>query len=729
MVLLIALTWAIVTIDRAGAAVVRPFGARFQTSERGDVIFASNTLVTCTLPVLITAPSCASARAGAVADNDNYLAGYVDIDTNLTTLNSSSATLSVPAGGAVLWAGLYWFGSALNGDPSRAQIRLARTGQDYTTVTGTVSTGAVTTNGGYPYSAFADVTALVQAAGVYTVAGLATALGTNARGGWAIVAAVRDYTQPLRNLAVFDGYAEVNNNSGSSRVSITLSNFRTPTTGAVSARVGAVSSEGDLASTGDSLEFNGVNIGDGLNPATNLFNSSITRLGSRVTAKTPDYANQLGFDVDYLAVPASAISNGQTSASVAFTTGADSYEPIALFTAIDVSEPDVDATKTAARIGGGTTVNPGDQVRYTIQATSTGNESATGVQFVDPVPSGTTYMPGTITVGGSPRTDAVGDDVAHWDTANNRLVFRLGTGANATVGGTMTPTTSLAVTFRVRVIDPAVANLVLSNQATGTFGSPTTSTQYTRVTDDPGVPGMTNPTLTEINDAPIARDDTATVLENESVTVAVLANDTDAEGDALTIVAGSRPTTHGNVSCTSVSCTYTPDRYYFGFDSFAYTAIDPGNAVASATVSVTINPRHYAGLSISVPDQADLGTAVGGFATGQLGTVTVTDDRGPFAGDWVVLVSASDFVTGTAGASATIPNDLVTYWSGPALDTTGSGTFVPQYGAVLAAPQVAAQWTGDIDRNSASWDPTLSVELPEFFVAGTYQGTITFSIL
>ena len=50
-------------------------------------------------------------------------------------------------------------------------------------------------------------------------------------------------------------------------------------------------------------------------------------------------------------------------------------------------------------------------------------------------------------------------------------------------------------------------------------------------------------TVTAVNDAPVAVDDTATTTEDTALTVAragVLANDTDADGDALTRDAGDR---------------------------------------------------------------------------------------------------------------------------------------------------------------------------------------------
>jgi hypothetical protein len=326
------------TSQPADAAVVRGFAPRFQANDNGDFIVAGNTLVTCTVPLDPSDPPCPQAvQHGPVVNNNDYHSRFVDVDGVLSTANSSHATLTVPDGASVLWAGLYWMGSTASSDDSnRASILLAPPDQDYTVVYGQVSTSPVVREGRFAYSGFADVTPLVQSAGSYTVGGLTAALGIHGFGGWAIVAAIRDPAQPLRNLAVFDGYADIDGDT-MSPVTTTLAGFVAPPSGPVTARIGVIASEGDLApATGDSLEFNGHPLSDGPNPSTNFFNSSITRLGARVTDKNPDFVHQLGLDLDYVVAPDGAISNGQTEAPVTFTTGGESYEVMAMFTAINI---------------------------------------------------------------------------------------------------------------------------------------------------------------------------------------------------------------------------------------------------------------------------------------------------------------------------------------------------------------------------------------------------------
>ena len=99
-------------------------------------------------------------------------------------------------------------------------------------------------------------------------------------------------------------------------------------------------------------------------------------------------------------------------------------------------------------------------------------------------------------------------------------------------------------------------------------------------------------TVTPVNDAPVAIDDTATVLEDGSVVVSVLANDTFAPdvGETLTVTGVSQGS-HGAVTFTAAGVTYTPAANTNGPDSFTYTISDGNGGTATATVNVTVTAR------------------------------------------------------------------------------------------------------------------------------------------
>ncbi len=90
------------------------------------------------------------------------------------------------------------------------------------------------------------------------------------------------------------------------------------------------------------------------------------------------------------------------------------------------------------------------------------------------------------------------------------------------------------------------------------------------------------------NDPPNAVDDSATVDEDNSVGVAVLSNDSDPDGDTLTLQSYGQPS-NGSVSDNGSLITYTPDANFNGTDSFNYTINDGNGNTDTATVFVTIN--------------------------------------------------------------------------------------------------------------------------------------------
>uniref|UniRef100_UPI00355C2143 Ig-like domain-containing protein n=1 Tax=Ruegeria jejuensis TaxID=3233338 RepID=UPI00355C2143 len=99
--------------------------------------------------------------------------------------------------------------------------------------------------------------------------------------------------------------------------------------------------------------------------------------------------------------------------------------------------------------------------------------------------------------------------------------------------------------------------------------------------------GTVSVTVDAVNDAPDAQDDTATTDPDVAVSIDVLANDSDADGDALSIdISGSAPA-NGSVSLVNGEILYTPDPGYIGSDSFSY-AVSDGTESRTATVSVTV---------------------------------------------------------------------------------------------------------------------------------------------
>jgi VCBS repeat-containing protein len=99
--------------------------------------------------------------------------------------------------------------------------------------------------------------------------------------------------------------------------------------------------------------------------------------------------------------------------------------------------------------------------------------------------------------------------------------------------------------------------------------------------------------VTGVNDAPVATDDTSyTTNEDTALTVStpgVLANDTDIDGDVLTVLSGSSPSNGTLTLNADGSFTYTPNSNINGSDSFTYTVSDGKGGSDAATVTITVN--------------------------------------------------------------------------------------------------------------------------------------------
>jgi hypothetical protein len=126
------------------------------------------------------------------------------------------------------------------------------------------------------------------------------------------------------------------------------------------------------------------------------------------------------------------------------------------------------------------------------------------------------------------------------------------------------------------------------------------------------------------NAPPDAVDDPVSVAEDSgSNDVNVLTNDSDGDGDALTITAAS-PAFHGAVGIVGDHLTYTPDANYFGSDSFTYTISD-GEESDTATVTVTVTNVNDAPVATGENYTMDQDTTLTVPAAGVLGNDTDID--------------------------------------------------------------------------------------------------------
>jgi len=143
-------------------------------------------------------------------------------------------------------------------------------------------------------------------------------------------------------------------------------------------------------------------------------------------------------------VPGSATVRGTTDlVDLQATSQFDGTASDALQDVIDVPSVGITASLTKIVDFGSATI--GDVLTYTINYSGSGPNTATNFQTFDPIPLGTTYLPGTMQWNGVPLTDTGGDDEGYFDGVANRVVFQLATIAGGDAG---------TFSFQVRVDGP-----------------------------------------------------------------------------------------------------------------------------------------------------------------------------------------------------------------------------------------------------------------------------------
>jgi hypothetical protein len=214
-------------------------------------------------------------------------------------------------------------------------------------------------------------------------------------------------------------------------------------------------------------------------------------------------------------------------------------------------------------------------------------------------------------------------------------------------------------------------------------------------------------TVTPVNDAPVAVNDTFTIAEDGTITFDVRANDTDVDGNALAVthINGTAITTTTGVAVTGGTVTlgangqltFTPTANFNGSPTFTYTVSDGNGGTATASVAGTVTPVADAPVNANPgPINATSGAAVlvGGLAIsdpdGAAGTftTTITVSNGALA---VGSVPGGATVTGSGTGSVTISGTLaqvnaslglVSYTSGPGFNGTATLTMTTSDGGL-----------------------------------------------
>ena len=301
----------------------------------------------------------------------------------------------------------------------------------------------------------------------------------------------------------------------------------------------------------------------------------------------------------------------------------------------------------------------------------------------------------------------------------------------------VTPNASAPVSFAVSGtdnVDASVTVICSSAPTTGlTSGSnfPVGTTTITcKAADRAGNQAAPQSfTITVSNNrAPVAQNDTATTFSGTPVTVSVLTNDSDADGDTIAVTGTSAGPANGSVTVNANgTITYAPNLGFAGTDSFTYAISDGKGGTASASVTVTVSKRiatvtANGGTKVyGATDPALTATSTGFLAADG---ITVSETR--VAGETV-----GDYKTTATAAGATLSNYSVTYVDGnfsitkksatvtanggtkvygatdPALTATSTG-FLAADGITVSETRVAGETVGDYKTTATAAGATLS---------------------
>jgi len=155
-------------------------------------------------------------------------------------------------------------------------------------------------------------------------------------------------------------------------------------------------------------------------------------------------------------------------------------------------------------------------------------------------------------------------------------------------------------------------------------------------------------------------DDVAETDEDTPVTIDVLANDEDPDGQPLIISEASVPPEQGTVEIVDNELVFTPAPDYNGPATITYTAEDPDGNETPGTVDVTVNPVNDAPDAVNDAVETDEETPV---------TIDVLDNDTDVDGDPLTVTAAT--VPTEQGTVEIVDNELVFT---PAEDFFGEAT-------------------------------------------------------
>ncbi|WP_146591644.1 Ig-like domain-containing protein [Puniceibacterium confluentis] len=279
-------------------------------------------------------------------------------------------------------------------------------------------------------------------------------------------------------------------------------------------------------------------------------------------------------------VAADVTFTGQDLGSQAFTFSADGYVAPG-----ETFDPNSHLKVFGEGGAGGGVVSPTSRTVIDFRATDTAlySSSIQNVSFrlndVDGGPGEDLFGPA------DPATFSFEDNVTvlAYDAAGNPVPVSLTPASTAAVSGNTAIGTSItdfdepAGSVLVEIAGPiSRIEVIYENGGDQSQGALISDIQFSTVDAENG------------NNPPVAVDDEVSTDVDADVVVDALGNDSDPDGDTLTITGNTAPANGGVTNNGDGTFTYTPNAGFTGTDTFEYTVSDPAGATDTGMVTVSV---------------------------------------------------------------------------------------------------------------------------------------------